>query len=578
MRKVDWSTLQGTCRFSDGQDAYEIDVTIPQSTDQITSDFRVTPCPLGHRVTMTLNPKQALTIDTLMFTLACSDAKEASIFVNGYQSWTDSYERSSTDRLPVLTPLAKWATRKYRVEAYADSTWMKHPTGKGNFYGYTYATLRWGNTVRLIGSLSEDNGFTIVDVLVPTKTLRIRKDLQGIQITSPLTVEWVILEGDRNPVFDAYFELQGISKPTHPVRSGWTSWYHYYQAISEPIILSNLNAFSTLHPQPGIFQIDDGYQSAIGDWLTIDPVKFSNGMKPIAEAIHAKGHLAGLWLAPFVAEQKSTLFRDHPEWFLKDTCGQAVCAGGNWSGAYALDLEREDVKTYLRQVFNTVLVDWGYDLVKLDFLYAACMGHHPTKSRGQRMGEAMRFLRQVVGNKLILGCGVPLGSAFGRVDYCRIGPDVGLDWKGPWFHRYIHRERVSTQTAIRNAFGRSPLDHRAFLNDPDVFLLRDEGVQLSAQQRELLTRVNALTGSLLFTSDAVDAYDDAKQALFRTATACTPTRIETVDDQDGMITVHFVRANQRLTAWINTMDHPITHHGIPLQPYQLVESPAKEPV
>lgn len=578
MRKVDWSTLQGTCRFSDGQRSFEIDLTIPQSTDQITSDFKVTPCSLGHRATLTLSPKQAITLDTLVFTLGCADADEAAIFVNGYQSWTDSFEHSSTDRLPVLTPFAKWATRKYRVEAYSDSAWMKHPAGKGNFYGYTYAYLRWGSTYRLIGSLSEDNGFTIVDVLVPKQTLRIRKDLQNIQITSPLTVEWVILEGERNPVFDAYFELQGISKPTQPVRSGWTSWYHYYQAIREPLILENLNAFSTLHPQPGIFQIDDGYQSAIGDWLTIDSTKFPNGMKPIANAIHKQGHLAGLWLAPFVAERNSVLFRDHPQWFLNDSNGQPVCAGGNWSGAYALDLEHPDVKTYLTHVFDTVLNDWSYDLVKLDFLYAACMGHHPTKSRGQRMGEAMRFLRKVVGNKLILGCGVPLGSAFGRVDYCRIGPDVGLDWAGPWFHRYIHRERVSTQTAIRNAFGRSPLDHRAFLNDPDVFLLRDEGVQLSAHQRELLTRVNALTGSLLFTSDRVDVYDDVKKALFNTATACLPTRIETVDDQAGVITVHFVRNDQRRMAIINTTDHPVNHHGTPLQPFQLIEPLAKDPV
>jgi alpha-galactosidase len=576
MLSIDWSTLQGTCRFSDGEQSLEIDPTIPQSTDRLSLDFQVTPCALGHRVMLTLTPKQPLTLDTLMFTLACPEVNDAKIFVNGYQSWTDSFERSSTQRLPALTPLAKLATRKYHVEAYADSTWMRHPSGPGRFYGYTYAVLRWGDTHRLIGSLSEDNGFTIIDVLVPQHILRIRKDLHGIQITAPLMVEWVILDGERNPVFDTYFDLQGLTPPSLPPRSGWTSWYHYYQAISEPIILRNLDAFSTLHPQPGIFQIDDGYQTSVGDWLSVDRTKFPQGMKPIATAIHEKGHLAGLWLAPFVAERNSAVYRDHPQWFLKDKHGQAVCAGGNWSGAYALDLENPEVIAYLTHVFDTVLKDWGYDLVKLDFLYAACMGDHPTKSRGQRMGEAMRFLRQIVGDKLILGCGVPLGSAFGRVDYCRIGPDVGLDWTGPWFHRYIHRERVSTQTAIRNALGRSPLNQRAFLNDPDVFLLRDEGVQLSMAQRELLTRVNALTGSLLFTSDDVSAYDDAKRALFRLATACEPTTIDSVDDQNGVFIVNFTRQGQRLTAWINATDQPITTHSMTLPPYHYLESTPKE--
>ncbi|EKC48560.1 hypothetical protein OBE_15116, partial [human gut metagenome] len=41
------------------------------------------------------------------------------------------------------------------------------------------------------------------------------------------------------------------------------------------------------------------------------------------------------------------------------------------------------------------------------------------------MCEAMDFLRECVGEKMILGCGVPLMPAFGKVDYCRIGADYG---------------------------------------------------------------------------------------------------------------------------------------------------------
>ena len=571
MKSLDWSSLRGTLDYRDGSTPHHLDPTIPISTEAIKLDFTVDPCPLGHKVTLTLLPQRPITVEHLAFTLDVDELTTARLFVNGYQSWTDSFEHASSDRLPVLTKPARFLTRKFRVDAYSDVTWMNHPHGKGQFSGYTLAYCRWGQDYCLIGSLSEDSGFTIIDLNVSQGTVRLRKDLSGITLSSPLTMTWVILEGQRNAVFDAYFELQGIPKPSTPIRSGWTSWYHYYQAISEPIILKNLEAFSQLHPHQGIFQIDDGYQAAIGDWLTIDQTKFPNGMKPIADAIHAKGHLAGIWLAPFVAEQNSTLFRDHPAWFLKDAKGQPVCAGGNWSGAYALDLELIEVKDYLRKVFRTVLDDWGYDLVKLDFLYAACMGTHPTKSRGQRMGEAMRFLRELVGKKLILGCGVPLGSAFGLVDYCRIGPDVGLDWEGPWFHRYLHRERVSTHTAIRNAFGRSVLDHRAFLNDPDVFLLRDEGVQLNPNQRELLSRVNELMGSLLFTSDDVSVYDATQQAQFLRTTANTPVIITEVEDDDGFITVRFSRNGEAKRACFNVTDHPVIIDGKTILPYQSVE-------
>lgn len=44
------------------------------------------------------------------------------------------------------------------------------------------------------------------------------------------------------------------------------------------------------------------------------------------------------------------------------------------------------------------------------------------------MCDAMELLRSLCGDKLILGCGVPLAPAFGKVDFCRIGADMALSW------------------------------------------------------------------------------------------------------------------------------------------------------
>ena len=142
-----------------------------------------------------------------------------------------------------------------------------------------------------------------------------------------------------------------------------------------------------------------------------------------------------------------------------------------------MNLELPEVKAYIKHVFDVVLNEWNYDLVKLDFLYAVCM--HPTKNktRGQIMCEAMDFLRECVGDKLILACGVPLGPSFGKVDYCRIGCDVGLDWNDKAYMRLFHRERVSTLNALGNAVGRRQLNGRAFINDPDVFFFREDNIQ-----------------------------------------------------------------------------------------------------
>lgn len=56
-------------------------------------------------------------------------------------------------------------------------------------------------------------------------------------------------------------------------------------------------------------------------------------------------------------------------------------------------------------MFRRVFTDWGFDLVKLDFLYAAAPVNLPTESRAKRMRRAMGFLREMCGEHLIIGCG-----------------------------------------------------------------------------------------------------------------------------------------------------------------------------
>ena len=120
----------------------------------------------------------------------------------------------------------------------------------------------------------------------------------------------------------------------------------------------------------------------------------------------------------------------------------------------------------------------------------------------------MDFLRECAGDALILGCGVPLAPAFGKVDYCRIGCDVGLDWNDKPHMRLMHRERVSTKNSLLNSVFRRQLDKRAFGNDPDVFLLRPCNNYLSDEQKNCLAEVNSLMGSVLFTSDNFYDYTD----------------------------------------------------------------------
>ena len=110
-----------------------------------------------------------------------------------------------------------------------------------------------------------------------------------------------------------------------------------------------------------------------------------------------------------------------------------------------------------------------------------------------------------------MGCGATLFNAIDKFDYLRVGPDVSLAFDDVWFMRFMHRERISTKTTLQNTIFRSIFDGRLFGNDPDVFLLRDDNIDLSEKQKDALMKINALFGSVLMTSDNVASYDEEKK-------------------------------------------------------------------
>ena len=266
----------------------------------------------------------------------------------------------------------------------------------------------------------------------------------------------------------------------------------------------------------------------MGDWLEPDEKKFPGGMKAAVDAIHEKGFRAGLWLAPFVACKSSKLYEEHPGWFLLHE-GKPWFCGINWGGFYSLDMDHPGVRDYLTRVFRRVFDEWGADLVKLDFLYGTAPFGTETESRAGRMIRAMDFLRGLCGDKLILGCGVPMAAAFGRVEYCRIGCDVGLDWDDNRLMQQIHRERVSTRQSISNTVFRRQLNGRAFLNDPDVFFLREENTKLSQEEKRYLAAANTLLGNVWLTSDDMGSYDARQAEQWRELRALRGAKVLSVD-------------------------------------------------
>ena len=437
------------------------------------------------------------------------------IFMNGYQSWTYSPEYRRSDRMRGLKHLPAPGVKHFALDRYGDYHFMDYPGKPGMLHGYSWCYFRDDDRFRLIASLDETAGYTVFRYNADKELLTVSRDCEGLACGGTFRAfDLYFAEGAEDDVFDGWFAAMGIRPRTTEKLRGYCSWYNRYQDISEESILDDLAGCGGRLEAGDLFQIDDGWEPFVGDWLKPDRAKFPNGMKAAADAIHAKGYKAGLWLAPFAAETKSEVYRKHPEWFLWRG-GDRWCLGSNWSSFYALDMDNPEVLNYLREVFHRVFDEWGFDLVKLDFLYGAAPFGSAKETRAGRMIRAMQLLRELCGDHLILGCGVPLMPAFGLADYCRIGCDVGLDWDDSLLMQQIHRERVSTKQSISNTIYRRQLNGRAFGNDPDVFFLRDSNLKLTPPQKEMLYTVNALFGTVLLTSDNMSEYAPETAALYQ---------------------------------------------------------------
>ena len=458
------------------------------------------------RFTVTLRAEKDIKLLTFVQSFPFPVSKDDLYFLNGYQSWTDTKEFMPSERLRDVNKLPRFLVNAFSFDRYGDATFCSYD--KNIMHGYDVFYSK-GRSEKFILNLNYARAYLLIELNKKENELTVSHDYNDLKISAgeEFTVaDYYIsnsIEGGME-YFNTLFPLKNT-----PKIFGYTSWYNYYQDINEEILMRDLSA---LDGKFNLFQIDDGYERKVGDWLSVDEKKFPRGLQPIVDAAHAKGLSAGIWLAPFVAEAESELFKSHKELFKRDELGEFVKCGANWSGFYALDLNNPDALAYIRKCL-THYADMGFDFFKLDFLYAANLVIGDGVSRSAAAESAYAFLRECLGDKVILGCGATVFNCIDKFDYLRIGPDVSLKFDDVWYMRFMHRERVSTKVTLQNTVFRSFFNDRLFGNDPDVFLLRDDNIKLSPEQRRALITLNALFGSVLMTSDNIAKYDENKREM-----------------------------------------------------------------
>lgn len=148
----------------------------------------------------------------------------------------------------------------------------------------------------------------------------------------------------------------------------FNSWASMGINVNEKNILSVAGKAAEIGAE--LFVIDDGWQSALGDW-TVDKEKFPDGLKPAVDKVKALGMDFGLWVEVESFEIKSKLYKEHPDWAMAYP-GRDISVHRRDDvdrTSMLLNFAREDVVEYMYQALRKLFIETGIRYLKLDMNY-----------------------------------------------------------------------------------------------------------------------------------------------------------------------------------------------------------------
>ena len=535
-------------------ESYKFNLPLPQGVkflDGIRVDFNRRPVTGGDRITVTMETLGPVHIESFVLTgkLDYGDDLDG-VFMNGYQSWTGSRERSAGER--IAKP--NWPANFLAIRRSGDSQFFPYSEKKGRFHGCGYGCLRWGDRIFLAGSLDERIGCTVISTDIRHSLFVIDKSLSGFRLDRKTDVlDMVLIEGSESFVFDRYAAMR-MEKPLTDSRAlAWISPAEGTRRIDEVSLRRRLAVFREQAVPLDYFAVGRGWYTALGDWNNPAP-GFPSGMSSLATEIRGSGYTPGIWTAPFVVGLDSAVFRTRKDWLAKEN-GRAPRPAGrpthHGPPFFALNLSRPDVKQYIAESYRRMRDQWSFSFLILDYLYAAALCPPEGLSRGGAMNAAMDFLCSLKKNETWLCGAVPIESAFGRTEYCRIAADTTARWENR-FLRSIHaRERASTVNALRSTIGRRQLNARFFINAVDSFILRGTKRTMDSARRYTQLLIHLLFGGFLSTSDNIAEYSDDEKRLFFSLFPMARPLIETVSGARRTTAVTYTAAGRRFMSFSN---------------------------
>jgi alpha-galactosidase len=147
----------------------------------------------------------------------------------------------------------------------------------------------------------------------------------------------------------------------------YNTWFPFRTNLSDSLIRKVADGLTGTGTD--ILILDDGWQADRGDWET-DKKKFPQGLKPVTDYIIKKGMRPGLWMGLATVDEKSKVYREHPEWAIKDKNGKPTYLHvNNDKEHYTMSLA-SGYYDYILNRIKTLVKENNLAYIKLDFAIA----------------------------------------------------------------------------------------------------------------------------------------------------------------------------------------------------------------
>lgn len=408
--------------------------------------------------TITNNSKKELRLkEAVLFTAAKLYDGNTSFYAEGFQMLS---QYRGTLAAPKL------------VGGYDDNGHYKlpQPAGYKAVYNMLQLHAEGGNEI-LMGF---NSAFKFIGKFyLSADTIKVVMDLENVLLAPGATLqleEFSLMTGkDVNKLTAAFADRINHFHPRlqSNIPAGWCSWYCFGPEVTAKNITDNLTYIKHNISQLKYIQLDDGYQPHMGDWLETSNT-FGTSIKTTLKEIKRSGFEPAIWVAPFICDSNSRIFKEHKDWLVKDSSGQPLQSSkvtfGGWRLApwFVLDGTNPAVQKHLTHVFKTMSTEWGVSYFKLDANYwGAIQGgvfFDKTATRTMAYRSGMKAVLKGAGKSFILGCNHPLWPSLGVINGSRSSNDINRDWN------------TFLATGDENLL-RSWQNGKLWWNDPDCVLL-----------------------------------------------------------------------------------------------------------